>query len=31
VSVVALFFIAGGLLLSRVDEQEGKAAARRES
>ncbi len=31
VSVVVLFFIAGGLLLSRVDEQEGKAEARRES
>jgi UMF1 family MFS transporter len=31
VSVVVLFFIAGGLLLSRVDEQEGKAAARRQS
>ena len=31
VSVVVLFFIVGGLLLSRVDEQEGKAAARRES
>jgi UMF1 family MFS transporter len=31
VAVVMLFFVAGGLLLSRVDEQEGKAAARRES
>jgi UMF1 family MFS transporter len=31
VAVLVLFFIAGGLLLSRVDEQEGKAAARRAS
>lgn len=31
VAVVMLFFIAGGLLLSRVDEQEGKAAARQAS
>jgi UMF1 family MFS transporter len=29
VAVVMLFFVAGGLLLSRVDEKEGLAAARR--
>jgi UMF1 family MFS transporter len=31
VAVVMLFFVAGGLLLSRVDETEGLAAARRKS